>query len=78
METNVRTLAHTDNIIFGYWNKDEEEFVELNQMLTDEKTAEVAEKFCCSPLLVDALIMLTDSIAEAVGQDLKDIWKKVA
>ena len=40
-------------------------------------TGEIAEKLGCNPLLVDALIMLTEGIADAVGRDLKDIWKKV-
>ena len=78
METKSIIRTQSDDIVFGYWDKDNEEFIELNQMLTDEKTAEVAEILGCSPILVDALIMLSDSIAEAVGQDLKDIWKKVA
>ena len=77
METRKVITTHTDDIAFGYWDADNDTFVELKTLSTEEE-ADVAERLGCSPQLVDALIMLTDSIAEAVGQDLKDIWKKVA
>ena len=77
MRTDVRTVANTDRIMFGYWDTDKEEFVELRNSTSVKEVAEAAEKLGCSPLLIDSLIMLTDSIAEAVGQDLKDIWEKV-
>ena len=76
MRTEVTTVAETDRIMFGYWDADKEEFIELRY--TDSETnEETAEKFGCSPLLIDALIILTDGIAKTVGKDLKDIWKRI-
>ena len=77
MRTDVRTVAETDRIMFGYWDADKDEFVELRNSTSVKEVAEAAEKLGCSPLLVDALIMLTDGIAEAVGKDLKDIWERI-
>ena len=77
METKTVITTHTDRIVFGYWDKDSEEFIELKHLPADDGE-EVAKLLGCSPILVDALIMLTDTIAQSVGQDLKDIWKKVA
>ena len=76
MKTETKVTAEIDRLVFGYWDEDKEEFVEL-RTLDSSKEAEIAEIFGCSPLLVDALIMLTEGIADAVGQDLKDIWKKL-
>ncbi len=76
MKTEVNVVAEIDRLVFGYWDEDKEEFIEL-RTLDSSKEAEIAEKFGCNPLLVDALIVLTEGIIDAVGQDLKDIWKKV-
>ena len=77
MRTEVNVVAETDRIMFGYWDVDKEEFIELRDSISVKKVADAAEKLGCSPLLIDALIMLTDSFAENVGKDLKDIWKKI-
>lgn len=76
METVTRVLTSTDNISFGYWNNDTDEFVPLST-LSDTEEKEIAELFGCTPLLVDALIMLTADIKENIGADLIDIWKAI-
>ncbi len=74
MKTEVNVVAETDRIEFGYWDEENDTFVPLP---ADEENAEIAEKFGCTPLLIDALIMLAADINQAVGEDLKDIWKRI-
>ena len=77
MRTEVTVVTETDRLVFGYWDVEADMFVELSDSNNVKEIADAAEKLGCTPLLVDALVLLTDGIAEAVGQDLKDIWKKV-
>ena len=76
MKTEIKTIAETDRLVFGYWNTDKDEFIDLSNLTADEGL-EIAEKFGCNPLLIDALNMFAADIADAVGEDLKDIWKRI-
>jgi hypothetical protein len=77
MRTEIRTSTETEKIMFGYWDDDVKEFYELRDSISDEEMAKAAEKLGCSPVLINALIMLTDNIVVNVGKDLKDIWKRL-
>lgn len=76
MKTKQVIESNTDNLLFGYWDEENQEFIAL-ECVDSEKIKKAAELFECSPLLVDTLIYLTESIAELVGKDLKDIWNKI-
>jgi len=78
METQitVRIKSETRNLQFGYWDMEAEEFIPIAGM-SDEERKQAAELFGCSPTLVDALDMLAETIAETVGGDLHDIWKRL-
>ena len=39
MKNETRLLSHTDNIMFGYWDADKEEFVELRILNSSEEEA---------------------------------------
>ena len=71
-KTKVETL--TSEIEFGYWNADTEEFIPVTPSTNMES---VAKLFDCSPLLVYALVILTESITDNVGADLRSIWKRL-
>ena len=76
MRTEINVVTETDRIVFGYWDEEGDTFVSMSNPSTEEKAA-IAEMFGCTPLLVDALIMFAADINQAVGEDLKDIWKKL-
>ncbi len=78
MRTEVKTIAEVDRLVFGYWDEEEERFVELEDSTSEEEIAKVAEKFGCTPLLVNTLIFFAMDISSTVGKDLKGIWKKVS
>ncbi len=77
MKTEISTIAETDRIVFGYCDADKAEYIELRNSNSVKEIAEASEKLGCSPLLIDALISLVDTIADCVGKDLKDIWKRL-
>jgi hypothetical protein len=67
-------ITKTENIQFGYWDEDADEFVAI------EKTGQYAkalERLGCSEALLDAVISLTASIREIVSSDLADIWERL-
>jgi hypothetical protein len=81
MRTNtvVRIESATQDLEFGVWISDEEgegEFVSLHGMDAEE-AARMAEVLGCSTALVDALVMFAETIADLVGSDLCDIWKRL-
>ena len=76
MKTTTRIKADVDNLQFGYWNMEAEEFVPISGMTTHELEI-TAASFRCSELLLDALMMFADTISEVVGSDLRDIWHRL-
>ena len=77
MKTVQKIEANIDNLHFGYWDAEAEEFIELKDTASDEQIKEMAEKLDCSPKLVEAIQSLTSAIVEYVGKDLKDIWQRI-
>ena len=73
-KTTIRIVTDTDRIQFRYWSAGEEEWIE--PMSTDE-IAGAAEKLNCSPVLIEALRMSIESLVAAIGNDLRDIWKRL-
>jgi hypothetical protein len=71
-----RIVAELDGLQFGYWDMENEEFVPIENMSTEEIRV-VAEKMGVKPLLLDTLSMFSDSIREMVGKDLEDIWERL-
>lgn len=72
METTRTIKGHYQDIQFGYWDAENEEFVPI-----ESASPEFAAKLGCSELLLDTLVILVQDIKEKFGEDLKDIWRKV-
>ena len=53
-----------------------EKFIPVSSMTQAEQN-QAAELLGCSPILVDALMMLADSIRKSVTADLIDIWERL-
>ena len=75
-QTTVRITSATQDLQFGYWNMETEEFVPIAGMDKEERQ-QAAELLGCSPVLLDALEMFAETIADVVGSDLSDIWKRL-
>lgn len=76
MKTERIVQAHVDNVQFGYWNTETNTFVPVNVTRQDDVDI-AAETLECSKLLIDTLGILTMSITDRVGKDLKDIWRRL-
>ena len=76
MRTVKKIETNIDDLRFGYWDVEGEEFIPVNGM-TNEELSQAAKLLGCSPLMLDALMMFSDGIREAVAIDLKDIWRMV-
>ena len=73
-EVKVRIITNADRITFGYWDADKEEWLEPKSA---DEIAEAAEELGCSPALVEALMLSAETTADAIGSDLRDIWKRL-
>lgn len=73
-ETRIRIVTNVNRIAFGYWDIDEEKWIEPKS--TDE-VIEAAGKLNCSHALVESLMMSVEDLADAIGGDLRDIWKRL-
>ena len=76
MRTVKKIETNIDDLAFGYWDMESEEFFPINGM-TDEELNQAAKLLGCSPLMLNALMMFSDSLTEAIAGDLKDIWRMV-
>ncbi len=76
MRTVKKIETNIDDLQFGYWDVEGKEFIPINGM-TDEELGCAATLLGCSPLMLDALMVFSDSISESVSGDLKDIWRMV-
>ena len=78
METQVtvKIESATQGLQFGYWKMETEEFIPIEGMDKEERRR-AAELLGCSPVLLDALEMFAETIADVVGLDLRDIWKRL-
>ena len=74
--TTTKIETRIDNLQFGYWDIESEEFIPISGM-TDAELNEAAMPLGCTPLLLDALAILAESISESVAADLVDIWKRL-
>lgn len=75
-DTTVTITSETQDLQFGYWDMEGEEFIPIEGM-NDEERQRAAELLGCSPVLLDALEMFAETIADRVGMDLRDIWKRL-
>ena len=73
----VKTIETAiDDLKFGYWDVEGEEFIPINEM-TDAELNQAATLLGCSPLMLDALMLFSDSVRDSIAGDLKDIWRMV-
>lgn len=74
MKKKISIEVESDEIVFGYWNEAEQEFIELQN---DEDCAAAAKVLKASPILLDGLVMFADKVKENVTADLRDLWKRL-
>lgn len=76
MKTEMSVWANVDELQFGYWDMKTEEFVPIDAEKA-ESLKKAALALGCSERLLDALAMFACSIAQMVGDDLRDVWQKL-
>ena len=76
MRTVKKIETNIDDLQFGYWDMESEEFVPISGM-SDAELNQAARLLGCTPLLLDALMIFSANISESVAGDLKDIWRMV-
>jgi len=65
-----------ERLEFGFWDADNEEFVPIPS--GDAAAYKVAtKKLGCSEEMIDALIILVDTIRGHVAEDLSDLWRRM-
>lgn len=75
MKTTTRVTCAIDSLVLGWWDEEKEQFVPI---ITSQKDIEKATLVLgCSEKMLDTLIILTESIRDAIGGDLRDIWKRL-
>ena len=75
-QTTVKIESATKDLEFGIWSTEQDEFVSIHGMDAEE-AKQMAELLGCSTALIDALVMFAETIADLVGNDLSDIWKRL-
>jgi hypothetical protein len=76
MRTVKKVETNIDDLAFGYWDMEGEEFIPINGM-SEAELDQAAKLLGCTKLLLDSLMMFSDSIRDSVAGDLKDIWRRV-
>jgi len=76
MKTQRKVTANVDQLQFGYWDMEIEEFVPIDAQYVDQVQKAITELGCTEGLL-DALAMFAANIVEMIGDDLRDIWARL-
>jgi hypothetical protein len=73
MKSEVNITSEVDSVQFGWWDDKNEDFIPLND---EDAVRDFLKHSDYRSRLIDAINMLAADIAEKVGEDLKDIWKR--
>ena len=77
MQTVTSVKTRTQECGFGYWDMEQEEWIELDGVM--QKPLDIAvEKLKCSEELLQAIASSFKLLVDAMCVDLADIWLKVA
>lgn len=71
---STRITCSLDGLVFGWWDAEKEQFIPIKSQDIGETERAVMG---CSETLLEALIMLTESIKDTVGLDLRQIWRRL-
>lgn len=74
MKSEVKINAEIDSLTFRWWDDTAEDFIPLND---DEAIKAFLKRRDYRAKLIDAINMLAGDISEKVGEDLKDVWKRL-
>jgi len=76
METKITktVLTHIEEVKFGYWNDDTEEFIPIHIKNIKDN---LDNQLNVSPELLFALHATFDLLIDAINADLRDIWEKL-
>ena len=74
MKNKVKIEAYIDDVIYGWWDPDGEEFVEIE---TDEDIPELTNRADAMELLVHSVLFLCNEIKSHMKNDLCDIWERI-
>jgi hypothetical protein len=76
MKTRTTIETRIEELQFGYWDIEAEEFIPIDtSKAIDVEAAAVA--LSCSERLLDALGIFVENIKGTVGLDLCDIWERL-
>lgn len=76
METVMRIKTEVEEVRFGFWDPEEDDFVPIDTTKVADLKAAV-EHFNCSEEIVEALGAMFERLIEAVADDLETIWKRL-
>lgn len=74
MDTKTVISSRVEDIEFGYWNEEEDEWVEL---VTDEQLLDASKALGVKVEFLKALKSSFDMLREYIHDDLKDIWERL-
>lgn len=69
-----RILANVQDVQFGYWDNEAEEFIPITD---DTVMGDAASRLKCSPELIEAILFLVEHLTSSIHADLTDIWKRL-
>jgi len=76
MRTIIRIETETEEVQFGFWDPETNDFVPIDTTKVADLKAAV-EYFGCSEEFIDALGAMFERLIEAVASDLEAIWKRL-
>ena len=74
MKTVERINCETENIRFGYFDEESQNWIDLDN---EEKIEKFAKRKDFRTELLSIIENLTENIIEQVRSDLRDIWKRL-
>lgn len=73
MRTKAVIETNTENLRFGFWDEENDTFVDLK----DCDKEEALNHLGINSHMLDALNMFADEIVDLIGSDLRSIWKRM-
>jgi len=76
MKTVKSIENHLDDIQFGWWDPEKEEFYPI-ELAEDEEGQKLLKREDVIERFLDSMILFTNDLKENIGRDLKDIWERL-
>jgi hypothetical protein len=76
MKTTTVIESETENLCFYLWDDEKDEMIEVEEM-SDEEIDKILKRPEIMKLLLKSLLDLVREIRSTVGEDVKEIWKRM-